>query len=267
MENGPDNTKLVDLIKKMDAGLVEPEIKNEFLELFKVSQLFMPVMMGENIFESLENAKVGDVIQPEGQLGFDINYLRYGEDKKAVPLFTSSELMESTGLKSSAIAIFMSDLADMLKQTDRYSMIAINPYTDLSIEIPMESFMNLFLENPLKTMMEILKMLEEKSVELEEDYVFFVRDSEPFMKNDAVDGVFRPNIPFNISTRKDFKEELEYLNVLLMPKTTKILFIGNVVDENHYDTIIAPGSEFHFVEDVDEYTSVWKCGAQPFYDE
>ena len=263
----PDNTKLVELIKKMDAGLVEAKTRNEFFEIFKNSQLYMPVMMSDNIFEGIENAKEGDVIEPEGQVGFDINYLKYDGDKKAVPLFTSSELMESTGLKSSAIAIYMSDLADMLSQSDRYSLIAINPYTDLSIDMPMDTFLKLFWQNPMETMMEIIKMLLEKSLELEEDYAFFVRDSEPFMKNDAVDGVFTPNIPFNVSTRRDFKKELEYLNILLMPKTTKIMYIGNVVDEDHYDTIIAPGSEFHFVEDVDEYTSVWKCGSQPFYDE
>ncbi len=50
-------------------------------------------------------------------------------------------------------------------------------------------------------------------------------------------------------------------------KTKKIVYIGNVVDDDHYDTIIAPETEFEFVEDIDEFTSVWKCGAQPFYDE
>ena len=267
MEYGPDNTKLVELIKKMDAGLVEAEIRNEFLEIFKQSQLYMPVMMSENIFEGIENAKVGDVIEPEGQMGFDINYLKYGEGEKAVPLFTSSELMESTGLESSAIAIYMSDLADMMSQTDSYSLIVVNPYTDLSIDMPMDSFLKLFRENMLETMMKIMKILDEKSVELEENRAFFVRDDVNFMKEEAIDGVFVPNIPFNVSIRKDFHSETKYLNILLMDAGKKIVYIGNVVDENHYDTIIAPGSEFHFVEDIDEHTSVWKCGAQPFYDE
>jgi len=52
-----------------------------------------------------------------------------------------------------------------------------------------------------------------------------------------------------------------------MPKTSKILYIGDIVGEDGYDIVIAPGSEFHHVEDVDEYTRVWKCGAQPFYDD
>lgn len=38
----------------------------------------------------------------------------------------------------------MGDLADMLKQTDRYSLIAINPFTDYNINVPMETFLSLF---------------------------------------------------------------------------------------------------------------------------
>ena len=99
---------------------------------------------------------------------------------------------------------------------------------------------------------------------LEDDYAFYVRDDEPFMKKDAVDGVFVPNIPFNASSRKDFKQDLKYLNILIMPKTSRIVFTGEVVDEDRWDTIIAPGSEFEYVEDLDEFTSVWKCVRQPF---
>ena len=116
----------------------------------------------------------------------------------------------------------------------------------------------------LNVMSEILK---EKYVELEEDFAFFVRGEEPFMKQEAIDGVYVPNIPFNISSRKDFKKEWKYLNILLLPKTTKIVYIGNVVDEDAWDTIIAPGSEFEQVEEIDEFTTVWICRAQPFYDD
>ena len=43
--------------------------------------------------------------------------------------------------------------------------------------------------------------------------------------------------------------------------------MGNVVDEDDWDTIIAPGSEFEQVKELDEFTTVWKCRAQPFYDD
>ena len=260
-----DNSALEEVMKRD----LTPEMQREFFEILKDSQLYMPVSFSPNMFEGIENAKEGDVFEPEGQVGFDINYLSDAEGNKAVPLFTSSELMESTSLRSSAVAIFMSDLADMLKQTEKYSVISINPFTELNLDIPIGPFLNLFEEVPdiLETLNQILKILKEKSVELEEDHVLFVRGDDDFMKEEAVDGVFRPNIPFNVSTRREFHEEMKYLNILLMPKTKKIVYIGGVVDENHYDTIIAPETEFEWVKDLDEFTRVWKCGAQPFYEE
>ena len=44
-------------------------------------------------------------------------------------------------------------------------------------------------------------------------------------------------------------------------------YCGNCVDDDARDTIIAQGSEFEQVEEIDEFTTVWKCRAQPFYDE
>ena len=268
-ETAVDNSRLEEIMKQE----LTIEMQREFFEIFKDSQLFMPVSYSPNLFEGIENAEVGDVVEPEGRIGFDIQFLTDDKGNKAVPLFTSSEIMESAGVRTSSIAIFMSDLAFMLKQTEKYSVIAINPFTEHDLNMPIGAFLSLFEEPSneekkfFETLNSMLKILKEKSIELEEDMVFFVRDSVPFMKNEAVDGVFRPNIPFNVSIRRDFHEELEYLNILLMPKTKRIVYIGNVVDDDHYDTIIAPETEFEFVEDIDEFTTVWKCGAQPFYDE
>ena len=241
-----ENTKLEELIKNMDMGIPNSRQKEEFLNEFKELQLLMPVIFNEDLFEDLKNSKPGESFAPEGRLAFDINFLKREKDIKEVPLFTSEEMMESAGLESSAIAI--------------------NPFTNLSVDMPLDSFLNLFGDELMETLGGILPILKDKSIELEEDYAFFVRSGDDFMKEDAVGGVFTPQIPFNASSREDFKDDLKYLNILLMPKTKKILFIGNIVDEDHYDTIIAPGSEFHFVEDLDEYTRVWKCGNQQFYD-
>ena len=35
----------------------------------------MPVSYGENMFECIESAKVGDVIEPTVQIGFNIEFL------------------------------------------------------------------------------------------------------------------------------------------------------------------------------------------------
>lgn len=267
--NAPDNSKLEEILKKE----ITPEMQSELFDALRQSQLYLPVKFSANMFDEIENVKEGDVFETTGKEGFDINYLGDNEGNKLVPLFTSSEVMTKTGLESSAMVMFVEDLADMLKESDRYSAIVINPLTDEEIILPWGPFISLFAQpdeeekifmDSLNTVLDILK---ENYVELEEDYTFFVREEEPFMRDEAVDGVFVPNIPFNISSREEFKNEWKYLNILLLPKTTKIVFIGNEADEDAWDTIIAPGSEFEQVKQLDEFTTVWKCRAQPFYDD
>ena len=237
-----DNSALEEIMKKE----ITPETQAEFLEIFKKSQLFMPVNYSANIFEGIEDAKVGDVIEP-GQVGFDIVYLTDADGNKAVPLFTSSEAMEAAGAKTSAMAIFMSDLADMLKQTDRYSVIAVNPFTEFDINMPVEAFLSLF-EEPTYKQKEILEhvaklldVLKEHSVELKENTTLFIRSDENFMVENAVDGVFTPNIPFYVSSNPKYGEDLKYTNILLMPESKRIFPIG---PEEELDIIIAPGTEF-----------------------
>ena len=253
-QNTADNSKLEEILKKE----ITPEMQRELFEVLRQSQLYLPVKFSANMFEGIESAKEGDVFETTGKEGFDINYLTDNEGNRLVPLFTSSEVMTKTGLQSSAMVMFVEDIADMLKESDRYAAIVINPLTDEEIILPWDAFIGIFArpseeeETFLNSLNAILDILREKYVELEDE---------------AVDGVFVPNIPFNISSRREFKSEWKYLNILLLPKTTKIVPIGNVVDEDGWDTIIAPGSEFEQVEEIDEFTTVWICRAQPFYDD
>ena len=262
-ETTVDNSRLEELMKQD----ITPQMQSEFFDLLKESQLYLPVDFGPNPIKGIENMKAGDVI--EGPKGFNINYIEYSDGKRAVPLFTSSEMMEKGGLRSSVIVMYMSDLADLLVQTDNYSEVLINPLTEYELGMPIEAFIDVFsnASDLLEALPTILNMLKEKSVELDDDYLFYLRSEDDFMKEDAADGIFTPDIPFNISSRDDFHSDMKYLNILIMPKSRRILFIGNVVDEDHYDTIVAPGSEFKFIEDRDEFTRIWECVAQPFYDE
>lgn len=260
-----DNSALEEIMKRD----ITPESQREFFEIFKDSQLFMPVIYSENLFEGIENAKPGDVIEPSGRVGFDINSLTDSEGNMAVPLFTSSEIMESTGLRSSAIAIFMSDLADMLKQTDRYSVIAVNPFTEFDINMPVDAFLSLFEEPSddkkefLKQLIDLLDFMKENSVELEENTTLFIRSDENFMIENAVDGVFTPEVPFNVSSNPKYGEDLKYTNILLMPKSKRILPTG---PDNDLDIFIAPGTEFHLQDTMDKTQNLWMCGDQPFYE-
>ena len=139
-ETPDDNKRLEELMKEE----ITPIMQFEFLNILKESRLSMPVSYSENIFEGIENAKVGDVIEPAGQIGFNIEYLTDNNGNKVVPLFTSNEMMEAANFRSSTYVLYMSDLADLLKQTDKYSLIAINPFTEYNMNIPIETFLNLF---------------------------------------------------------------------------------------------------------------------------
>ena len=263
---GVDNSALEELMNRE----LTVESQNEFLRLLKESQMFMPVTYSANMFEGIENAKEGDIFEPEGQVGFDINFLTGEDGSKVVPLFTSDKMMEKAGLRSSAIVIFMSDLVDMLKQSDRYSAVAVNPFTEHDIVIPMEVFLNLFYEPTeeekafFESLNEVMKVLKEHSVELEEDRAFMFRSDENILVETAEDGVFIPQIPFSVSSNPNYGEGLKYTNIILMPKSKRILPAN---PDDDLDIIIAPGTEFRLEDTLDGTQNLWMCGAQPFYDE
>lgn len=135
-----DNSRLEEILKKE----ITPAMQIEFFAALKDSQLYLPVRFSMNMFEAIEDAKPGDVFETNGQAGFDINFLTNAEGQKAVPLFTSDEVMKQSGLESSVMVMYAEDIAGMLKQTDRYSVIAINPFTEYEIFMPIEAFVGFF---------------------------------------------------------------------------------------------------------------------------
>ncbi|AMD16872.1 hypothetical protein TL18_01750 [Methanobrevibacter sp. YE315] len=133
-----DNSRLEELIKQD----ITPQMQKEVFEILKESRLFLPVDFGPDAFKDIENTKPGDEI--EGPRGFSIQFLTDHEGRKAVPLFTSEEMMKEAGARTSVMVMYMSDLADMLKQTDKYSVIAINPFTQFDLNMPIEAFLSQF---------------------------------------------------------------------------------------------------------------------------
>lgn len=265
-----DNSRLEELIRDMDEGLVDSKKQEEFFELFKKSNLYMPVILGDEWFDDIENFEPGRIRTTGENAGFDINFIKLDGGERAVPLFTSSELMESTGLKSSSMVLFMSDLAGMLKQSNRYSWVLINPYTDLDVNMPLTTFLGLFNEMTLEQREatdKLLFLLETQSIEIDQNIKVVFRCEEDVMKDRAVDGIFVPDIPFKASSFPDFQKELKYTNIILIPRRKKILYFGGIVDKDVFDTVIAPGTEFELVEELDEFTRVWGVGKQPFYGE
>lgn len=262
-----DNSQLEELMK-IDVSTATAGEKNLFLEKFRDSQLIMPVEYSSNVFEAVENAEVGDVFEAEGETGFSINYITDDDGNNAVPLFTSEEMMKKAGIESSSYVLFMSDLADLMKQAgDKYAMIAVNPFTDLNINIDMDSFLYLFdgFSAMSNTFREVLKLIRENSIELEDNVSVMLHTDEDFMNEMAEDGVYQTQMPMNLNSDPHFNEDLKYTYVLLFDKSRKLLYLGDDF-EGDFDIIVAPASEFEFVENLDDNTSVWKCTAQPFFE-
>lgn len=138
MEYRPDNTKLEKLME-------DPQKQEEFIELLRKSQLFLPVIFSENMFEGIEDAKPGDVFETQEPTGYDINYLTDNNGNRAIPLFTSSEKMKEGGLRSSAMVIYVPDIANMLKRSrNNYKYITINPMSEIGADIPIVGFIKRF---------------------------------------------------------------------------------------------------------------------------
>ena len=259
-----DNSRLEELLNQF-FGLPD-EGKNEFIELFKQSRLYMPIEVDVSAFDP-ENMKEGQVI--EGPRGFDIKYIE-NENGKTVPLFTSDEVMENAGVRVSTYVLYMSDLAEMMKQTDMYASVTINPFTEHGLDITMETFLGLFKEasSEEKKMVDslkyVLELLRDHSVELEKNTTLFFRHDENVMVENAVEGVFVPHLPFSVSSNPNYGEGLKYTNILLMPKSKRILPAN---PDDDLDIIIAPGTEFRLEDTLDGTQNLWMCGAQPFYDE
>lgn len=133
-----DNSRLEELIRQP----ITPQMEREVFTLLKGARLFLPVDFGPDALKGIEDSKPGDKI--EGPEGFSIQALTDSEGRKAVPLFTSEKMMKEAGALTSVMVIYMSDLAGMLKQTDRYSLIAINPFTKYGLNMPIGAFLAQF---------------------------------------------------------------------------------------------------------------------------
>ena len=138
-----DNSRLEELIKQD----ITPQMQMEVFDLLKKSRLFLPIDFGEDAFKGIENSEPGDVI--EGPKGFSIQF------------------MQKAGVHTSVMVMYMSDLAGMLVQSDRYSIISINPFTEFGLNMPIEAFLAQFDIKP-DPLRELLAKKDIKDDELKE---------------------------------------------------------------------------------------------------
>ena len=273
-----DNSKLEEILQ-IEPAEMTPKDQAEFLNLLKESNLILPVEITMGGFD-LENAQVGDVITTKEETGFRIRPFADENQNFIVPLFTSDKIMEELGFKSNCMVMNTSDIADMIENSSiNYHAIVINPNTEYSMGMDIAHFLNLFKEKEMNPMDDdeerkrffeflekMLNILEKHSLELEHKATCFVRGPNSFMKEKAVDGAFVPDLPLNASTEGDFQMHYPYLNILLFDEGKKLVYFPDMDKKEHFNILIAPWTEFELVEELDEYTAVWKCGKQPFYD-
>ena len=125
-----DNSRLEELIK--DKG--NPEVRREILDVLYDSRLLLPV-----VFRKCRNSD-----DLAGQFGFDVVDVPDGDGEMTVPLFTSKAIAESNPLKCTAIEMAMGDLAELMKQSDKYSSVTINIFTKHYLDLPLDEFLGIF---------------------------------------------------------------------------------------------------------------------------
>ncbi len=130
MKTITDNSRLDEITKNFS----DLKMNGEILEMLENSRLFLPVVFRKN----------RDVADFSGQFGFDIVDIPDGEGNKTVPLFTSLEIAESNPLKCRTISLMMSDLAEILKQSDEYGAVSINPFTENFYNLSLDEFLDIF---------------------------------------------------------------------------------------------------------------------------
>lgn len=266
-----DNFELEDIISLGVSNLTIAD-EEEFFKLLKEAQLFILVQLNKEEVFDVDNQKVVEVIKPIPPLGFNFMTLTVHENERSIVAFTRKEIIKEIGLKADHILMNMRDLAKILMGLgDAFSSIIINPQTEHSIMISINTFLSLFMEKPknpfIGSLEQTLDRLKNDYVELDNHYMFFIRSDYEFMENESKDGVFVAKMPLRASTNPNFQANLPILHKLMMIEGQKVLYTGNPNEEQtDFDVLIAPGTEFEKYYDEDGDTSVWRCVKQPFYE-
>ena len=267
-----DNSELEDimLIEPSNMTIADEE---EFFRLLKEAKLFIPVQMDKEEVFDIENQRVVDVIKPIPPLGFNFITLTSDKGEKSVVAFTRKEIMKEIKLKTDHIVMNMRDLAKILYGLgDVFSSIIINPQTEHSIMIAVPTLIGLFKEKAknafIASLEQTLATLKKESVELDNNYMFFIRSEYEFMQNESKEGIFTAKMPLRASTDPNFQGNLPILHKLMMSKGQYVLYTGKANEEQtDFNVLIAPGTQFQKFYDENEDISLWKCISQPFYDD
>lgn len=135
------NEKLKELLNITPDEATE-EDNDALIEEIKTAQLIMPIEITSKL--EIDDAEVGDIIEIDNGLRFKPQKIIDDEKNVFIPLFSDdSEVYGHT----SAIDIYTKDLAEMIDDNPKnISGMVLNPFSDFSVTLEMDSFLNLFKE-------------------------------------------------------------------------------------------------------------------------
>ena len=132
-----NNIKKLINIKSSEAT---KEDNDALLAEIKNAQLIMPIEITSNL--NLDDITVGDTIQFEDGLRFKPMKIANEAGETFIPLYSDDDEVHG---HISAIDIKTSNLAEMIDDNpENISGVVINPFSEFSVEIPMDSFLKLF---------------------------------------------------------------------------------------------------------------------------
>lgn len=116
------------------------EDNDALIEEIKTTQLIMPIEITSNI--DLSDAEVGDIIELDEGLRFKPQKIIDNDNNLYIPLFSDDSQVYG---HTSAINIFTKDLAGMIGDNpENFNGVVINPFSDFSVTLEMDSFLKLF---------------------------------------------------------------------------------------------------------------------------
>lgn len=135
------NEKLKELLNISPDEATEKD-NDELIEEIKTAQLIMPIEITSKM--DINDAEVGDIIEIDDGLRFIPQKIIDDDNNLFIPLFSDdSEVYGHT----SAIDIYTKDLAEMIDDNpENIAGVVLNPFSDFSVTLPMDSFLDLFKE-------------------------------------------------------------------------------------------------------------------------
>lgn len=113
---------------------------NALNEDIKSAQLILPVEIISNL--DMDDIEDGDLIECDEGLCFNIIKIVNEKGEVFIPLYSSDEQIPEP---TSTVDIYAENLAEIIGDNhENISGVVINPFSNYSVELEMDSFLNLF---------------------------------------------------------------------------------------------------------------------------